>query len=286
MSSTAAVTPTLDAKLDAVRARLGELGSALVAFSGGVDSALVLALAHQVLADRAAAGMGLSAAYPAEEVDAARAFAAQLGVRFLTADTAQLDDPAFLRNDSQRCYHCRDELYAQLRELATAHHLVAVCDGTNADDLRDHRPGRRAAVEAGVVSPLADAGITKTEVRDASRALGLATWDKPQQACLSSRIPRGTPITLPALRRVEQAEALLRAEGFRQLRVREHGADGECARIEVEPQDISRLLDDALRARIVEGVLGCGYAFVALDLEGFATGKLNRLIPLSERNTP
>lgn len=270
----------LDAKLDNARAQLRALGSALVAFSGGADSALVLALAQQALGDRAAAGMGLSAAYPAEEIDAARSVAAHLGVRFLDVDTAQLEDADFLRNDSQRCYHCRDELFAKLRTLADAHGLHALCDGTNADDLHDHRPGRRAAQKAGVVSPLADAGITKAEVRDASRALGLPTWDKPQQACLSSRIPRGTPITLTALRRVERAEMLLRAEGFRQLRVREHG---DCARIEVEAQDIARLLDDSLRTRVVEGLRGCGYAFVSLDLEGFASGKLNRLVVVEER---
>jgi uncharacterized protein len=203
-------------------------------------------------------------------------------VRFLEADTAQLEDPAFLRNDSQRCYHCRDELYTQMRALADAHALVVVADGSNADDLNDHRPGRRAAVEAGVVSPLAEAGIGKDEVRIASRALGLPTWDKPQQACLSSRIPRGTPITLVALRRVERAERLLHAEGFRQVRVREHG---ECARIEVEAPEIARLMDGALRTRIVEGLRAAGYAFVSLDLEGFATGKLNRLVPAEELET-
>jgi uncharacterized protein len=269
----------LTAKLDAARRILHDSGSVLVAFSGGADSALVLALAHQALGDDAAAGMGLSAAYPAEEVDAARAVAAQLGVRFLTADTAQLEDPAFLRNDSQRCYHCRDELYGQMRAVADAHGLVAVADGANSDDLNDHRPGRRAALEAGVISPLAAAGISKDEVREASRALGLPTWDKPQQACLSSRIPRGIPITLVALRRVERAERLLHAEGFRQVRVREHG---ECARIEVEGEDIARLLDTELRTRIVDGLRQAGYAFVSLDLEGFATGKLNRLVPQGE----
>jgi uncharacterized protein len=283
MSMPASLSAELTAKLSRAREQLRATGSTLVAFSGGADSALVLALAQQALDDRAAAAMGISAAYPAEEVTAARSVAAQLGVRFLEIDTAQLDDPDFLRNDAQRCYHCRDELYTTLRTLADAHGFAAICDGTNADDLHDHRPGRRAAVESGVVSPLADAGITKQEVREASRALGLPTWDKPQQACLSSRIPRGTPITLVALRRVEQAERLLHAEGFAQVRVREHGG---CARIEVEAADIPRLLDDALRTRIVEGVRACGYAFVSLDLEGFASGKLNRLLSAAERQVP
>jgi uncharacterized protein len=281
--TTSPLDATLRAKLDTARERIHATGSALVAFSGGADSALVLALAQQALGSSAAAGMGLSAAYPAEEIDAARAVAAQLGVRFLEIDTDQLEDPAFLRNDSQRCYHCRDELFAQLRSLADAHGLVAVLDGTNADDLQDHRPGRRAAIEAGVVSPLAEAGITKAEVRDASRALGLPTWDKPQQACLSSRIPRGTPITLVALRRVERAERVLHDAGFRQVRVREHG---DCARIEVEAQDIALLLDDELRTRVVEGVRAAGYAFVSLDLEGFSSGKLNRLVPAAELEVP
>jgi uncharacterized protein len=281
MSTAISLPAGLAAKLDAARAQLRSLGSALVAVSGGADSALVLA--QQALGDRAVAGMGISAAYPAEEIDAARSLAAQLGVRFLDADTHQLEHADFLRNDSQRCYHCRDELYGVLRRLADAHGLHALCDGTNADDLHDHRPGRRAAVEAGVVSPLADAGITKREVREASRALGLPTWDKPQQACLSSRIPRGTPITLVALRRVERAEKVLHEAGFRQVRVREHG---ECARIEVEAAEITRLLDEGLRTRVVDGLRDCGYAFVSLDLEGFASGKLNRLVPPAERSLP
>jgi uncharacterized protein len=269
------------AKLEAVRRRLAGLGSALVAFSGGADSALVLALAHEVLGDRGVAAMGLSATYPESEVASARATAAHIGAVLLEVPTAQLGDPAFLRNDGRRCYHCRDDLYATLRPLAERHGLAAICDGTNADDLGDHRPGLRAAREAGVVSPLAEAGITKAEVRAASRALGLPTWDKPQQACLSSRIPRGTPITVAALRRVEQAEAWLRGEGIAQLRVREHGA---CARIEVESAgDILRLASEPLRSRCVQALRGLGYAFVSLDLEGFASGRMNRLVPEAER---
>lgn len=271
----------LEAKLDAVRARLGGLGSVLVAFSGGADSALILALAHEVLGERAVAAIGVSAAYPETEIASARATAAHIGVRLLETPTSQLADPDFLRNDGRRCFHCRDDLYATLGPIAAERGLAAICDGTNADDLGDHRPGQIAARAAGVVSPLAESGVTKAEVRAASHALRLPTWDKPQQACLSSRIPRGTPITLVALRRVERAEAWLRDQGIVQLRVREHG---ECARIEIEdPADLVRLATEPLRSACVAALREIGYAFVSLDLEGFATGRMNRLIPESER---
>ena len=274
-------TPTdLDSGLERVRTRLAELGSVLVAFSGGADSALVLALAHQCLPGRCAAAMGVSPAYPHAEIESARRTAAHIGVRMIEVDTGQLEDPAFLRNDAMRCYHCRDDLYRTLVPLAARAGLAHVCDGTNADDLADFRPGRRAALEAGVVSPLAEAGITKAQVREASRGLGLPTWDKPQQACLSSRIPRGTPITLSALGRVERAEMWLRGNGFSQLRVREHGP---VARIELPAEDIPRLCAEPLRSRCATALRELGYDFVSVDLEAFATGRLNRLIPAAER---
>lgn len=266
----------LAAKLDAAAGRVEVLRSAVVAFSGGADSALVAALARRVLGDRAVAVMGISPAYPEDEIRSARATAAHIGLELVELPTGQLDDPHFLRNDGTRCYRCRVDLFTILRPFADARGIAGICDGTNADDLGDWRPGLRAAAEAGVVSPLADAGLSKADVRTASRALGLPTWDKPQQACLSSRIPRGVPITVAALRRVERAEAWLRGAGFRQLRVRE---DGRTARIELPPEAIGVLAAEPLRSRCVAALRELGYAFVSLDLEGFASGKLNRLAP-------
>ena len=274
------VSDATAAKVDSVRARLRALGSVLVAFSGGADSALVLALAHDELRERCLAVMGLSAAYPHDEVEAARATAAHIGARMLEVGTGQMQDAAFLRNDSRRCFHCRTDLYSVLQPIAVAQGLAHICDGTNADDLGDHRPGRAAGVAAGVVSPLADAALTKAEVRAVSRGLGLPTWDRPQNACLSSRIPRGTPITLQALSRVERAEAWLRLRGFRQVRVREHG---EMARIEVEADDVARLCAQPRRAECAAALRDLGYVFVAVDMEGFASGRLNRLVPADER---
>ena len=275
-------TTDLDAALGRVRERMRGLGSVLVAFSGGADSALVLALAAECLPGRALAAMGISAAYPQDEVASARSTAAHIGVPMLEVPTGQLEDPAFVRNDAMRCYHCRDDLYATLVPLARDRGLSHVCDGTNADDLADYRPGRRAAEEAGVVSPLAEAGISKAQVREISRALGLPTWDKPQQACLSSRIPRGTPITVSALGRVERAEMWLRGNGFGQLRVREHGT---VARLELPAEDIPRICAEPLRSRCAAALRELGYDFVSVDLEAFATGRLNRLIPEAEQGS-
>ena len=264
----------LRTKLDAVQTRLRGLESTLVALSGGADSALVVALARRTLGARVEAAMGVSPAYPEEELASARAICELLDVHLHEVPTGQLEDAAFLLNDGQRCYQCREDLYAVLGPLAAVWGLSTICDGTNADDLGDLRPGRRAARQAGVISPLAEAGITKAEVRAVSQALGLPTWNKPQQACLSSRIPHGTPITLDALRRVEKAERWLRQQGFRQLRVREHG---DVARVELPEEDIARLATEPLRSHCVEALRSLGYAFVSLDLEPFATGKLNRI---------
>lgn len=279
--SLAAADTLLDSRLEAARARLRGLDGVLVALSGGVDSGLVLALAREALGDRAVAAMGVSAAYSDEEVASARAVAAATGARLLEVPTAQLQDAAFLRNDSRRCFHCRDDLYSVLGPLAAELGLGAIVDGTNADDLGDYRPGQEAARAAGVVSPLADAGLTKLQVRTAARAIGLPCADRPQNACLSSRIPRGTAITLTALTRIERAESWLRGRGFAQVRVREHG---DLARVEVPAEEVALLTMSPLREQCADALRRLGYLFVSLDLEGFESGRLNRLVP--EARTP
>lgn len=246
------------------------LGSAVVAYSAGVDSTLLLFAARRVLGDRVIAATGLSETYPEEEIAEARALATELGVEHVMVRTEELTDPRYAMNSHQRCYFCKNELYGKLRALAEERGLAHVLDGTNADDLSDFRPGLRAARKLGVRSPLQEAGLTKAEIRALSRHFGLRTWDKPAYACLSSRFPYGTPITVDKLRQVAAAERVLRELGFRGFRVRHHE---EIARIEVAPDDLARVVE--LRAEIVERLRAVGYRFVTLDLEGYRSGSLN-----------
>ncbi|HET9554265.1 MAG TPA: ATP-dependent sacrificial sulfur transferase LarE [Anaeromyxobacteraceae bacterium] len=259
-------------KLHALREALRGCGSALVAFSAGVDSTFVLAVAREALGDRAVALTAHSPAVPEAERAEARLLAARLGVRHLEVASHEADDPGYVENSDQRCYHCKRELYRLCREAAAAHGLAAVLDGFNADDRRDHRPGHRAAAEAQVRSPLAEAGLGKLEVRAWSEALGLATWDKPQLACLASRIPYGTPVTPERLRQVELAEAGVRALGFRSFRVRHHG---EVARLEVAEEELALAFER--RAGLAAAVKAAGFKAVALDLEPFRSGRMNEL---------
>jgi pyridinium-3,5-biscarboxylic acid mononucleotide sulfurtransferase len=258
--------------LGALEARLAALGSACVAVSGGVDSSLVLAAAARGLGPgRVVAVTAVSATYLAEELAATRRLAAELGVEHVVLDTDELRDPAFVENSRDRCYHCKAHLLDAMGAVARERGCAALVDGANADDLSDHRPGMRAAAERGVVHPLLEAGIGKAQVRRLSRLLGLATWDAPQQACLASRIPYGEPIDEEKLRHIAGAEAVLRELGFRQCRVRYHGA---VARVEVEAEEIGRAAGPA-RSEIARRLRALGFTYVALDLDGFRSGSMN-----------
>jgi uncharacterized protein len=265
-------------KEDVARQRLRSLGSVLVAYSGGVDSSYLLWLAREVLGTRAMAFTALSAAVPADELAAARDLARALGAEHVEKSSAEIDDPRYVRNASDRCYFCKTELYDLASRHARASGIAAVVSGTNADDLLDYRPGLAAASEHEVVHPLAEAKLSKAEIRLLSRAAGLPTWDKPQQPCLASRIPYGTEVTRERLAQLARAEMALRALGLREFRVRFHG---EIARIEVAEGELSRLV--AVRAEASRAVREAGFRFVTVDLEPFRSGRLNEaagLVPL------
>lgn len=255
-----------------LEAELEKLGSACVSFSGGVDSSLVLAAAVRTLGPgRVVAFTAVSPTYLPEELATARRLAADLGVRHVVVETREFDDPSFVANPPERCYSCKRELVAQMARVAAANGCAALVDGANLDDLGDHRPGMGAAAEGGVVHPLLDAGIGKTEVRRLARGLGVPTWDAPQQACLASRIPYGEPITAEKLRVVADAERVLRELGFRQCRVRHHGS---VARVEVEAEELGRAAGPA-REEIAGRLRALGFTYVALDLDGFRSGSMN-----------
>lgn len=259
-------------RVDAVLEELKGLGSALVAFSGGVDSALVVKLAQLALGDKAVAMTAVGPAVPEEEAEAARDFTRALGVQHLFIESHELADERYAKNPTDRCYYCKNELYSIGSREAAALGLAAVLDGFNADDQKDHRPGHRAAREHEVFSPLARAGLSKDEVRAWSKRLGLPTWNKPQLACLASRLPYGTPVTAQRLNQVGRAETALRGLGLKVFRVRYHG---DVARLEVAADELPRLAEPAFRRAVDAAVKATGFTFVAVDLEPFRTGRLN-----------
>ena len=267
----------LDAETQAGSERLRgivrDLGSVLVAYSGGVDSALLLKVAVDELGSaRAVAALAESEAYDEEETAEAARLAQRMGARLVRLRTRELHDPRYAANGADRCYFCKTELFDQLEPLRAELGLAHVAYGMNRDDHGDWRPGQRAARERGVRAPLDEAGLGKTAIRALARHLGLPVWDKPAEACYSSRIPYGTPVTTEALAQIGRAERALRRLGMRQVRVRHHDT---VARIEIDPAEFPRLLEQDLRERIVAAVRDAGYRYVALDLQGYRTGSLN-----------
>lgn len=248
-------------------------GSVLVACSGGVDSVLLAAVAAKVLGENAAAATAVSPSLASGELEDARAAAVAAGIRHIEVPTQEIDNPAYAVNAPDRCFHCKDTAYSTFTALAAREGIAVVIDGTNADDKGDYRPGRRAATDHGVRSPLAEAGMNKQQIRDWARELGLAVWDKPAAACLSSRVPYGSPVTLEKLTRIDKAESALKALGFRQCRVRDHGT---VARIEVEEVMLPRLME--MRDQVSLAVKHAGFSYVSLDLDGFRSGSMNEVI--------
>ena len=273
----------MDQQLAEKRRRLDgillDLGGVVIGFSGGVDSSFLYAAAVEVLGDRALGVTACSETYPERERREAQALATHLGGRHRLIVSEELDLPAFTTNPPDRCYHCKHELFSRLRQVAAEERLPHVADGSNLDDRGDHRPGRRAARELRVRSPLEEAGLGKEAIRALSRQLGLPTWDKPAFACLSSRFPYGTPITREKVSQVGRAEEGLWSLGLRVLRVRHHG---DVARLEVGPEEFSRLAGE-LREEAVRVVQAAGYAYVALDLQGYRTGALNEVLDAAQR---
>ncbi len=262
----------LEAKYQRLQRLLSELRSALVTFSGGVDSTLVLRVAHDVLGPRCAALIAESASLPSRERAEARALAQRIGARLIAVQTDELERDAYARNEPDRCYHCKTALMEQATAVAEREGFDHVLLGTNADDLGDHRPGHRAAQEHRARHPLLEAGLTKADVRALSHALGLPTWDKPEMACLASRIPYGYRVTRVRLGQVEQLEDFLKDHGFPQVRVRHHGS---IARIEVPPEMLPELVRPATREAVTEAGLSAGFQYVSVDLRGYRRGAMN-----------
>jgi uncharacterized protein len=265
----------VDAKLNQLETLLRATNGAIIAFSAGVDSTFLLKIASAILGDRAIALTAASPTMPPGELEAAKDFAKTLGCRHIVLDSNELANPSFAKNPANRCFFCKDELYRICRDQSEKLKVPVIVDGTNLDDLKDHRPGLKAAKEWGIRHPLVEAQMTKEDIRRHSRALNLSTWDKPSSPCLSSRFPYGTEINLERLGKIGACEVYLKQLRFREFRVRYHG---DLARIELSPQEIGRFFDETTRQAVVKKFKEIGFNYVSLDLQGYRTGSMNETL--------
>ena len=271
------ISPELEQKNQQLRAILRGFSRVIIAYSGGVDSAFLLKIAHQELGESATGIIGISPSLMPEEHDAAVELATQIGADLRVVETHEMDDENYASNPNNRCYFCKSHLFETLTRIAKAEDFEAVCDGTNLDDMNEWRPGALAGTEKQIRSPLREVNLTKNEIRQLSRVLDLPTWDKPAMPCLSSRIPYGTPVTIEALRMIGRGEAFLRSQGLREVRVRHYDENGKLtARVEVAPEEMAQLF--ALHQELVRVLKDAGYNAVLLDLEGYRRGKMNDAI--------
>ncbi len=287
MDSLATLSDALTTKCEQLKAILSSYQRVIIAFSGGLDSSFLLFAAVETLGkDNVKAAIGISESLPQSELKLARDYAASLGLaddHVVKIETRELEDPDYVRNASDRCYFCKSELFGKLIELAEKSQHEVICDGANASDVGDHRPGMTAARERKVKSPLLEAGLSKDEIRQLARHFGLVVWDKPQSACLASRIPYGSPVTRAKLRQIEEAEDFLHSLGFRQLRVRHHDA---VARIELPQEEMRKVLDDGIGDQIVEKFQQIGFLFTTMDLGGFRSGSMNVMLKGETHDRP
>jgi pyridinium-3,5-biscarboxylic acid mononucleotide sulfurtransferase len=274
-SATAAPTSTPEEKEQQLRALLKQFRSVIVAFSGGVDSAYLSYVANSELGEHALSVTGDSASYPTFQRDLAEKLTTKFGIRHQVIETEEFEDQNYTSNPPNRCYYCKSELYEKLTSLARELGFAVICDGTNADDTSDYRPGRAAASEAGVRSPLLECGMTKSDIRELSRRAGLPTWDQPASACLSSRVPYGQVVTIEKVSMVDKAEMALKELGFRQVRVRHHG---DVARIELAEDELPRALSAEMFSKMSIALKALGFKFATLDLDGYRTGSLNEAL--------